>query len=278
MDRTAQGLYAPGSAFKPAVAAAALSAGVVTPQDTVACTGRYRFYSGYQPRCLQIGHSGPVDLFRALQYSCNIYFYDVGRRLGADAFADAARTLGLAAPTGIELPEAGGSLTRSTDANFTAGLTPQAAIGQGNTAVTPMQLAAYAAALANDGTRLALHYADRAVDADGRVVWQYQPQVLSRMDGGEEVFGPIRQGMQAMAGTLRALDGAGVSVACKTGSPQRADRLADGSYYTNSVLIAYAPADDPQIAVSIVLEYGGGGANAAPLLRAVLDAWLAGRA
>ena len=278
LDRTAQGLYAPGSAFKPAVAAAALSAGVVTPQDTVACTGRYRFYSGYQPRCLQIGHSGPVDLFRALQYSCNIYFYDVGRRLGADAFADAARTLGLAAPTGIELPEAGGSLTHSTDANFTAGLTLQAAIGQGNTAVTPMQLAAYAAALANDGTRLALHYADRAVDADGRVVWQYQPQVLSRMDGGEEVFGPIRQGMQAMAGTLRALDGAGVSVACKTGSPQRADRLADGSYYTNSVLIAYAPADDPQIAVSIVLEYGGGGANAAPLLRAVLDAWLAGRA
>ena len=79
--------------------------------------------------------------------------------------------------------------------------------------------------------------------------------------------------MQAMAGTLRALDGAGVSVACKTGSPQRAETLPDGSHYTNSVLIAYAPAEQPRVAVAIVLEYGGGGANAAPLLRAVLEAW-----
>ena len=198
----------------------------------------------------------------------------MGRRLGADAFADAAHTLGLAAPTGVEVGEAAGSLTWSTDGNFTLGLTLQAAIGQGNTAVTPLQLAAYAAALARGGSRPALHYADRAVDADGQVVWQYQPREEARLAGGEAVFGPIRQGMTAMAGTLRALDGLEVTVACKTGSPQRAERTPGGGYYTNSVLIAYAPADDPQVAAAIVLEYGGGGANAAPLLRSLLEAWL----
>lgn len=99
LDRVCQGLYAPGSAFKPAVAAAALTAGI-DPAATVNCTGRYGFYSGYQPGCLQYGHGGPVDLRTALEYSCNIFFYDVGRRLGVDVFSAMARQLGLATPTG----------------------------------------------------------------------------------------------------------------------------------------------------------------------------------
>ncbi len=273
LDRTTQGLYAPGSAFKPAVAAAALSSGLITPEDRVTCTGTYRFYPDYQPHCLQISHGGAVNLFTALKYSCNIFFYDVGRRLGVDCFSHAAQTLGLAASTGVEVPEAEGRLTWSSDKNFTPGLALQAAIGQANTAVTPLQLAAYAAALANNGQRVGLHYADRTVDTAGQTLWQAEPEVLSRLPGGEAVFGPIREGMVAMAGTLRALDGMDLTVACKTGSPQRAERLPGGGYYTNSVLIAYAPADDPQVAAAIVLEYGGGGANAAPLLRTVLEAW-----
>ena len=276
LDRTAQGLYAPGSAFKPALAAAALSSGTITPQDTVNCTGTYRYYADYQPHCLQSGHSGPVNLLTALTRSCNIYFYDVGRRMGADAFAEAARHLGLASPTGVEIPEAAGSLTQSTDQNFTLGLTLQAAIGQGNTAVTPLQLAAYAATLARDGSRPALHYADRVVDsADGRVLWQYTPREIDRLPGGEAVFAPIREGMVAMGRTLSALHGMGMTVACKTGTPQLGQRRPGGGYYTNSVLIAYAPAEDPQVAVAIVLEYGGGGAKAAPLLRTLLESWTA---
>ena len=164
LDRTAQGLYAPGSAFKPAVATAALTAGI-DPAATVNCTGRYGFYNGYQPGCLQYGHSGPVDLRTALEHSCNIFFYDVGRRLGVDTFSAMAQQLGLAAPTGVEVAEARGRLTWSSDGNYQAGLTLMAAIGQGNTAVTPLQLAAYAATLANYGQRPALHYADRAVNA-----------------------------------------------------------------------------------------------------------------
>lgn len=271
LDRTAQGLYAPGSAFKPAVAAAALTASI-DPAATVNCTGRYGFYSGYQPGCLQYGHSGPVDLRTALEHSCNIFFYDVGRRLGVDTFSAMAQQLGLAAPTGVEVAEARGRLTWSSDGNYQAGLTLMAAIGQGNTAVTPLQLAAYAATLANYGQRPALHYADRAVSAaTGETLWQYTP-TFTAVPGGEAVFGPIRDGMKRMAQTTRVLREAPVVCAAKTGSPQLADTLPDGSHYVNSVLIGYAPADDPQIAVAVVLEYGGGGANAAPILRAVLDA------
>ena len=275
LDRVCQGLYAPGSAFKPAVAAAALTAGI-DPAATVNCTGRYGFYRGYQPGCLQYGHSGPVDLRTALEHSCNIFFYDTGRRLGVDTFSAMAQSLGLAAPTGVEIAEARGRLTWTTDENYQAGLTLMAAIGQGNTAVTPLHLAAYAAALANNGRRPALHFADRAVNtATGETVWQYKPS-FTTVPGGEAVFGPIRDGMMRMAQTTRVLREAPVICAAKTGSPQLADTLPGGGYYINSVLIGYAPADDPQIAVAVVLEYGGGGANAAPILRAVLDAVFGG--
>lgn len=271
LDRVCQGLYAPGSAFKPAVAAAALTAGI-DPAATVNCTGRYGFYSGYQPGCLQYGHGGPVDLRTALEYSCNIFFYDVGRRLGVDVFSAMARQLGLATPTGVEITEAQGRLTWSSDENYQAGLTLMAAIGQGNTAVTPLQLAVYAAALANCGQRPALHFADRAVNAaTGETVWQYAP-TFTTVPGGEGVFGPVRDGMKRMARTTRVLREASVACAAKTGSPQLADTLPGGGHYVNSVLIGYAPADDPQIAMAVVLEYGGGGSNAAPILRAVLDA------
>lgn len=275
LDRVCQGLYAPGSAFKPAVAAAALTAGI-DPAATVNCTGRYGFYSGYQPGCLQYGHGGPVDLRTALEYSCNIFFYDVGRRLGVDVFSAMARQLGLATPTGVEITEAQGRLTWSSDENYQAGLTLMAAIGQGNTAVTPLQLAAYAATLANCGQRPALHFADRAVNAaTGETVWQYAP-TFTTVPGGEGVFGPIRDGMKRMAQTTRVLREAPVACAAKTGSPQLADTLPGGGHYVNSVLIGYAPADDPQIAMAVVLEYGGGGSNAAPILRAVLDAVFGG--
>lgn len=275
LDRVCQGLYAPGSAFKPAVAAAALTAGI-DPAATVNCTGRYGFYSSYQPGCLQYGHGGPVDLRTALEYSCNIFFYDVGRRMGVDVFSAMARQLGLATPTGVEITEAQGRLTWSSDENYQAGLTLMAAIGQGNTAVTPLQLAAYAAALANCGQRPALHFADRAVNAaTGETVWQYAP-TFTAVPGGEGVFGPIRDGMKRMARTTRVLREAPVACAAKTGSPQLADTLPGGGHYVNSVLIGYAPADDPQIAMAVVLEYGGGGSNAAPILRAVLDAVFGG--
>ena len=211
-----------------------------------------------------------MDLRTALQYSCNIFFYDVGRRLGVDVFSQTAQHLGLAADTGVETPAAAGRLTWSSDENYQAGLTLMAAIGQGNTALTPVQLAAYAAALANGGRRPLLHFADRAVDADGTTVWQYTPQFVE-VAGGESVFAPIRDGMVRMAQGSSVLRQVVVPCAAKTGSPQLAVQKPGGGYYVNSVLIGYAPADAPEIALAVVLEYGGGGFHAAPILRDVFN-------
>ena len=126
--------------------------------------------------------------------------------------------------------------------------------------------------MANNGQRPALHFGDHAVSpATGETVWQYEPQ-FTTVPGGETVFGPIRDGMKRMAQTNRYLREAPVVCAAKTGSPQLAQTLGNGNHYVNSVLIGYAPADDPQIALAVVLEYGGGGSNATPVMRAVLDA------
>lgn len=274
VNRVLNGQYAPGSAFKPAVAASALAAGIITPQSTVNCGGRYTYYAGYQPRCLQLGHRGAVSMVTALCHSCNIYFYDVGRRLGVDTFSATAQQLGLGAPCGTELPETTGRLTWSTDENYQAGLALMAAIGQGNTSVSPLQLAAYAGALARDGQRPALHFAQSTTDAAGNITWQAQPDVLAQAPGGAAVFAPIREGMAQMAQTLRALRESPIPLACKTGSPQLAGTLPDGTHYTNSVLIGYGPVQQPRFAVAVVIEYGGGGSNAAPVLRAAAD-WFA---
>lgn len=274
VNRVLNGQYAPGSAFKPAVAASALAAGIITPQSTVNCGGRYTYYAGYQPRCLQLGHRGAVSMVTALCHSCNIYFYDVGRRLGVDTFSATAQQLGLGVPCGTELPETTGRLTWSTDENYQAGLALMAAIGQGNTSVSPLQLAAYAGALARDGQRPALHFAQSTTDAAGNITWQAQPDVLAQAPGGAAVFAPIREGMAQMAQTLRTLRESPIPLACKTGSPQLAGTLPDGTHYTNSVLIGYGPVQQPRFAVAVVIEYGGGGSNAAPVLRAAAD-WFA---
>ena len=229
VNRVLNGQYAPGSAFKPAVAASALAAGIITPQSTVNCGGRYTYYAGYQPRCLQLGHRGAVSMVTALRHSCNIYFYDVGRRLGVDTFSATAQQLGLGVPCGTELPETTGRLTWSTDENYQAGLALMAAIGQGNTSVSPLQLAAYAGALARDGQRPALHFAQSTIDTGGNITWQAQPEVLAQAPGGAAVFAPIREGMAQMAQTLRTLRESPIPLACKTGSPQLAGTLADAA-------------------------------------------------
>ena len=188
-----------------------------------------------------------------------------------ETFSATAQQLGLGAPCGTELPETAGRLTWSTDENYQAGLALMAAIGQGNTSVSPLQLAAYAGALARDGQRPALHFAQSTTDAAGNITWQAQPDVLAQAPGGAAVFAPIREGMAQMAQTLRTLRESPIPLACKTGSPQLAGTLADGTHYTNSVLIGYGPVQQPRFAVAVVIVYAvavgiyrglkGGGGN-----------------
>ena len=129
-NRALQGLYTPGSTFKPAVAVAALDSGLINQYSTVFCNGVYTFYKGYSPRCTRHGHSGNIDVVTAIKWSCNVFFYDVGRRLTSDVYDAYAYKMGLGTRTGVEVNEATGRLTTKNDSNYTASLDIQAAIGQ----------------------------------------------------------------------------------------------------------------------------------------------------
>lgn len=278
-NRALQGQYTPGSTFKPAVALAALTGGIVTPQDTVECTGTYMYYAPtYTPGCLRY-HRGVtnVDLNTALEYSCNIYFYDVGRRVGIDRYDAMANDLGLGVRTGVEINEAAGRLTHKEDENYTVGLEIQAAIGQGNTMVTPVQLATYASTIANNGTRWRTHLVAGFCDTNtGEIIEKTQPEIEAQIEDTVGAFAAVQQGMVSAAKTSSVLAGYAYPLAVKTGSPQRSEWYTSGgqrTYYTNTVMVAYGPVDDPEIAVAIVLEYGGGGANAAPLLVDIFNAY-----
>ena len=279
-NRALQGLYTPGSTYKPSVAVAGLDTGLLNRNSTVNCTRVYTYYKDYRPRCAQHGHgNGPIDVINAIKWSCNIFFYDVGRRLTSDVYDAYAYKLGLGQRTGVEVSEALGHLTTKNDSNYTESLDIQAAIGQGNTAVTPIQLATYAATLANRGTRYRTHFVKAILDSNtGKTLQETQPEVMDVVEDKGETFDLVREGMKGVAQTIPALAAYPYTIACKTGSPQRSEGYYVGStykHYTNAAMIAYGPAEDPEIAIGIVVEYGGAGARTGQLVADIFNAYYA---
>ena len=279
-NRALQGLYTPGSTYKPSVAVAGLDTGLLNRNSTVNCTRVYTYYKDYRPRCAQHGHgNGPIDVVNAIKWSCNIFFYDVGRRLTSDVYDAYAYKLGLGQRTGVEVSEALGHLTTKNDSNYTESLDIQAAIGQGNTAVTPIQLATYAATLANRGTRYRTHFVKAILDSNtGKTLQETQPEVMDVVEDKGETFDLVREGMKGVAQTIPALAGYPYTIACKTGSPQRSEGYYVGStykHYTNAAMIAYGPAEDPEIAIGVVVEYGGAGTRTGQLVADIFNAYYA---
>ena len=276
-NRALQGLYTPGSTYKPSVAIAALLSGVIDRSSTVNCTGVYNYYKDYHPRCTQHGHSGNVDVVTALKWSCNIFFYDVGRRTTSDVYDSYAYRLGLGVPTGVEVSESTGRLTTKEDSNYTDSLEIQAAIGQGNTVVTPVQLATYAATIANKGVRYRTHFVKALLDTNtGEVLEETQPEIVDVIEDDKGAFDTVEEGMVGVSQTIAELANYPYTIACKTGTPQRSDGYKVGNttkYYTNSTMIAYGPVEDPQIAVGIVVEYGGGGSRTGELVTDIFNAY-----
>ena len=276
-NRALQGLYTPGSTFKPAVAVAALDSGLINQYSTVYCNGVYNYFKDYHPRCTRHGHSGNIDVITAIKWSCNIFFYDVGRRLTSDVYDAYAYKLGLGQRTGVEVGEALGRLTTKNDSNYTASLDVQAAIGQGNTVVTPIQLATYAATLANNGTRYRTHFVKAILDTNtGEVLSETKPEVMDVIEGTGNTFELVRQGMKQVPSTISGkISSYPVPIACKTGTPQRSETYASGKHYLNAMMVAYLPADDPQIAIGITIEYGGYGARTGDLVVDIANAYFA---
>ena len=278
-NRALQGLYTPGSTYKPSVAVAALDTGVINRYSTVYCNGVYNYFQDYHPKCTRHGHSGNIDVITAIKWSCNIFFYDVGRRVTSDVYDAYAYKLGLGQRTGVEVSEALGRLTTKNDSNYTASLEVQAAIGQGNTVITPVQLATYAGTIANRGTRYRTHFVKSILDTNtGKVLQETQPEIMDVIEDRGDTFDLVQQGMMGVAQTIPALASYPYTIACKTGSPQRSESYYAGStrkHYTNATMIAYGPVEDPQIAIGIVVEYGGAGARTGQLVADIFDAYFA---
>ena len=280
-NRSLQGLYTPGSTFKPAVAVAALDSGLINQYSTVNCTGVYTYYKDYRPRCTQHGHSGNISVVDAIKWSCNIFFYDVGRRLTSDVYDAYAYKLGLAQRTGVEVSEALGRLTTKNDSNYTASLEVQAAIGQGNTVITPVQLATYAGTIANRGTRYRTHFVKSILDTNtGKVLQETQPEVMDVIEDRGDTFDLVQQGMMGVAQTIPALANYPHAIACKTGTAQWQGTTSTGSFSgsDHASFVLYAPADNPEIAISVYVERGSQGGNLANVCIPILDAYFSSSA
>jgi penicillin-binding protein 2 len=276
VSRATAGLYAPGSCFKPTVAVAALSDGVISTDSHVTCGGRYTYFSAYQPRCM--GVHGSMGVISALKVSCNVFFFDVGRRLGIDRMFETANQLGLGVYTGIETGEKEGQITHPSlreqrGKPWYAGDVIQAAIGQSDTAVTPLQIATYCAALSQDGVRYRTHIIKETQNfLSGETISTVQPIVAATSPLSPEAFETVRRGMVAASGqggtAANAFLGYPVSVASKTGTAET------GRASNNALFITYAPSENPQIAIAIVVEKGGHGYFLTRFARDILDFWL----
>ena len=272
MNRAIQGLYAPGSTFKLVTAAAALEEGVLTPETRIMDTGRYTYYPSPQPQCWLYRQEGRTHgletLTEALTDSCNIFFYDAGRRVGIDTLGTWAERLGLGVSTGVELAGektgvvAGPDYTKSVGGIWYEGSVLSAAIGQENNRFTPLQLAHMTATLVGDGNRWQVHLLKKAGTE------AYTPVSLGKVSIQPENLAAIKEGMLAVTQTgslSAAFQDLPVAVGAKTGSAQvAADRPS------NAVLVAFAPYEDPQVALALVAEEGGSGSALGEVAVAVL--------
>lgn len=267
-NRATMSTYAPGSTFKPGMALAALAEGTITKDTRITCRHDYTYFPSITFSCL--GYHGSVNVVDALRVSCNIFFYETGRRLTIEKIDKQFTILGLGQPTNIEIGEKPGNLpTPEEGKTWNPGDTVQTAIGQFTNAYTPLQMAVYTAAVANGGTRYESHLVKEVKSYDSsEVKLSKEPVVLAEGNYSAEDIATVHEGMiqsanrGSIAGTF---DNIPVTVASKTGTPQTGKGVANGAFIT------FAPAENPEIAIAILLEEAGSGAATARLAEAIYD-------
>ena len=279
-NRAIREVYPPGSTFKMVTAIGALEEGIIEPDTEILDTGRYRYYDDYQPQCWIYRDSRgwrtheEENVSDAIMDSCNVFFFDAGRRLGISLLEEYTAMFGLGEPTGIELYEATGWMdgpeyTESQGQTWYEGNTLPAAIGQGNSRFTPLQLANYVATLANGGTHYSAHLLKEVKSSDfSQVVERYEPTVLNQLDIDPENLSAVTEGMLRVTteGSAKAyFADLGVQVAAKTGSAQ-----VSSATESNALFVAFAPYEDPEIALAIVVEKGGSGSTLANMAAEIL--------
>ena len=272
-DRAFSGSFAPGSVIKPAVALAALEENIVSEYTPIFCSQRYDYYPSNVVNCM--GYHGNQDIYGAITRSCNYYFAEVGRLLGISDMALYLENFGLGEKTGLEVYETSGFLAGRDSVTWLPGNTVQAAIGQSDNTFTPVQLATYAATIANDGVRLRTHLVSKVTSYDGsEVIYENDPEnpeVVVDLQLTPYNLSVVQSAMRSVvadeAGTAYwSFIDFDIPVAGKTGTAENT-----GSDHT--AFICYAPYDDPQVAIAVVLEHGAKGTYSMGVAKDLLNAY-----
>ena len=266
-DRAFQGVYPIGSTIKPIVAAAALENNLYNNGEVIFCQQTYKYFDDYKPSCMH--YHGNMNLTMALSKSCNYFFFELGRRIGAITLTDYFKQFGLGVKTGVEVDDSAGIIIEPTSNGF-GGDTLQISIGQKN-AFTPLQLANYVATFANGGTHYKATLIDKIVSYDMTEVYDdCKPKILNTVQLKDSTISAIKTGMLSVT-----VDGTGhaalgdypIKLGGKTGTSQ-VEGAAD-----HSTFILFAPYDNPEIAISVVLEHGSSSYASGNLVRQILDAY-----
>ena len=279
-NRATQGIYAPGSTFKMVTAVAALESGIITPSSIIQDRGIYTYYKDPQPMCWiysQTGSThGRINVSQAITDSCNYFFYEVGRLTGIRTLDSYASQFGLGQSTGIEIGDSSGVLAspewaESHDQEWTDGQTITAAIGQSYNLFTPLQLANYVATLVGGGDHYQAHLLKNVKAYDNsRLLYMYDDNPINTVEMSDTTLSAVTRGMHELtvSGSVAyAFENCVVSAGAKTGSAQVGTDIANG------VFVAYAPYENPEIAVAIVIEKGGSGEALANTAVEIINSW-----
>lgn len=281
-NRALNGAYTPGSTFKPLTAIAALEEGIITPKTIIEDKGIYKYYApSYQPTCLIWKNSrtthGKINVSQAIGKSCNYFFYEAGRLLTINKIDEYAKYFGLGEVTGIELSETTGILAgpeyrKKMDMEWYPGDTLQAAIGQSDNMFTPAQLASYVSTIINKGKRLRLHLVNEVREyKTGNIVYKSEPEVISEHEISDTTLNAVKDGMRRVTedGTASAVFADfPIEVAGKTGTAE----VYGGS--DTVLFVGFAPYNNPQIAVAVVLEHGATSSYAAKVAKSMFECYL----
>ena len=280
-NRAINGLYPPGSLFKVVVALAGLQEGLISPNTTFVCTGEFP-YGNRVFRCWKKSGHGKVNLYRAIKESCDIYFYNLGKMLGAEKIAYYAKMFGLGQKTGIDMGNESKGLVPSPEWKFKrfgvpwqGGETLSFAIGQSFLLVTPLQMAMLYSAIFNGGIIYQPAVTRLIKRADGTVVYRFKPKVRSKLSIKKEYIDEIKKALIAVVneahGTGEKARIEGITVAGKTGTAQLAEEKEGTKIKEHAWFVGVAPAQDPKICVVAIIEHGGhGGSAAAPVVRELI--------
>lgn len=285
LNRATDGLYSPGSTFKLLTATAGLMEGVITPRDTIKCGGSYTYegWRNFRANCHKHSGHGTENLVKAIKDSCNVYFYDVGRRVGIEKLVDYAGQFGLGKHTGIEIGDSAGRVagpetSKYYEQTWYEGNVTSAAIGQENNQFTPLQLANYLATLVNGGNHYAAHLLKSVKSSDySQLLYEYEPELLNSIELSDTALAAMKEGMYQVtqnAAIAQYFNKLPVKAGAKTGTAELTAGADNKN--TNGLLVVFAPLEEPEIAMCIVMEGGTSGSSLASLAYDILDYYFSG--